>query len=191
MSTEREITALLRKWREGDKQALDLLMPLVYPRLRAIAGGLSRREGESVMQATALVHEAYMRLLDQQSLNWEDRGHFYSFSAQLMRHILIDRARARATNKRGRDQVRVPLHTEIPWVSVDGPEILDLNLALDELAAVDAEKVKLIELRYFLGCTAMETAELLRWSKATVDRELTVARAWLFRRLRSGSQAPA
>lgn len=189
MAPEGEITTLLRQWREGDKQALDLLMPLVYPRLRAIAGSLSRNENDPVTQPTALVHEAYMRLLDQQRLCWTDRVHFYSFAAQLMRHILIDESRARMAGKRGGSQVRVPLHEDISWVSVNSPAMLDLNLALNELNAFDSHKVKLIELRYFLGCTASETAELTGSSKASVDRELQVARAWLFRQLNGDAQA--
>ena len=191
MESEGEITVLLRKWREGDKAALDLLMPLVYPRLKAIAGSLNRHEAEApTMQPTALVHEVYMRLLNQRSLGWEDREHFFSFSAQAMRIILTDHARARLASKRGGDHVRVPLHEEIPWVSVQGPEILDLNVALDELAAIDTRKVRLIELRYYLGCTTEEAAEVLQCSKATADRDLSVARVWLFRRL-NGSGTPA
>ncbi len=131
-------------------------MPVVYSRLRAIAGRLERNESKTpTLQATALVHEVYMRLLNQRSIGWTDREHFFSFAAQIMRLILIDHARARLSGKRGGASVHVPLHDEIPWISVDGEQILALNTALDELAIVDAGKVKLVELRYVLGCTAV------------------------------------
>ena len=179
-----EITVLLRKWREGDKHAIDRLIPLIYPRLRSIAGSLERHESNLPMiQATALVHEAYMRLLGQRSLGWADREHFFSFAAHVMRLILADHARARSAGKREGARTRVPLHEEMQWVSLESEEILDLNRALDELALMDRRKVRLIELRYFLGCTLEEAADVLQVSKATVDRDLQMARAWLFRRL--------
>jgi RNA polymerase sigma factor (TIGR02999 family) len=183
----RDITALLRQWSAGDKQAFNRLMPLIYPRLRAVAGGLGRYESASSLQATALVHEAYVRLLQQNSLGFEDREHFFSFAAQVMRLILTDHARARLSQKRGGGAKRIPLHENMQWVSVNGEEMLDLNRALDELEVVDARKVRIVELRYILGCTAEETSDLLRISKATVDRDLQVARAWLFRQLRGNS----
>lgn len=180
-----EITELLRQWREGDRTALERLMPLIYPRLRAIAGSLERLEGASpTVQATALVNEVYLRLVQQRSLSWEDREHFYSFAAQVMRLILADHARARLSSRRGGTLQRVPLHENLPWVSVNHEEFLDLGRALDELATFDARKVRVVELRYFLGCTAEEAAEILQMSKATVDRDLDLARAWLFRRLK-------
>jgi RNA polymerase sigma factor (TIGR02999 family) len=184
MEAEGEITVLLRRWREGDKQALDLLMPLVYPRLRSIAAGMGRQSSKTpTLQATGLVHEAYLRLLNRNSISINDREHFFSFAAQVMRHILVDHVRTRQSQKRGGARERIPFHEEMQWVSLDGEDILALNRALDELAAVDERKVRLIELRYFLGCTAEETSDLLQISKATVDRDLQVARAWLFRRL--------
>ena len=183
-----EITALLGKWREGDKQALNLLLPLIYPRLHAVAGALSRNEAKpATLQATALVNEAYLRLLDQRSLAWEDREHFFSFAAHVMRLILIDHARARSAGKRGGHYERVPLHDDMQWVSLGSPEILDLNRALDQLETLDPRKVRIVELRYILGCTTGETAEVLKISKATVDRDLQVARAWLFRQLQANA----
>jgi RNA polymerase sigma factor (TIGR02999 family) len=191
MEPEGEITVLLRRWRDGDKQALDLLMPLVYPRLRAIAAGLGRQNSKSpTLQATGLVHEAYIRLLSRSSITLGDREHFFSFSAQVMRHILVDHVRSRMSQKRGGARERIPFHEEMQWVSLDGEDILQLNRALDELATVDERKVRLIELRYFLGCTAEETSDILRTSKATVDRDLQVARAWLFRRLNGSVPEP-
>ena len=183
-----DITALLRSWCGGDKQALDALMPLVYPRLRLIASSFYRGDlPDPTVGATALVHEAYMRLLQQRRLELSDREHFYSFAAQVMRFILIDHARSQKSEKRGGGGRRVPLHEEMRWVSIRHEEFLELVQALDELAAIDPRKVRLIELRYFLGCTSEEAADILRISKATVDRDLQVARAWLFQRLKGAS----
>lgn len=188
MDPDGDITMLLRKWRAGDKQALDEFLPFVYPRLRLIASSFYRGDtGDPTLGATALVHEAYMRLLQQRRLQLDDREHFYSFAAQVMRYILIDHARARNSGKRGGGARHVPLHEEMKWVSLEGDDILELVQALDELTVVDPRKVRLIELRYFLGCTADEAADIQQVSKATVDRELQVARAWLFRRLKGSS----
>jgi len=179
-----DITVLLQRWQEGDPNALDELMPLIYPRLKAIAGSMDHYQGGAIgLQATALVNEAFLRLVDQQRVGWEGREHFFSLAALAMRQILTDAARGRSAAKRGGAHQRVPLHEEMQWVSINSEELLDLNLALEELAEFDARKVQVVELRYFLGCTAKETAEVLGISKATVDRECDVARAWLFRRL--------
>jgi RNA polymerase sigma factor (TIGR02999 family) len=182
---EGEITVLLQRWREGDKAALDQLMPLVYPRLKEIAHALERDRNPSAgLQATALVNEAFLKLVKQQKLSWEGREHFYSLAAVTMRHILTDHARSTLTAKRGGTRKRVPLHEQLQWVSINHEEILDLNTAMDAMAEFDARKVKVVELRYFLGCTAEETGEILGISKTTVDRECDVARAWLFHRLK-------
>lgn len=191
METPGEITVLLHRWNEGDHDALDRLMPLVYPRLKAIAMGLERHQAAAAdLHATALVNEAFLRLVKQQRLDWEGREHFFSLSALAMRQILTDRARAEIAHKRGGTLKRLPLHEDLVWVSINHEEILDLNLAMDELAQFDARKVRVVELRYFLGCTAEETADVMSISKATVDRESDVARAWLFRRLKGGSAQP-
>jgi len=184
-----DITTLLQRWQDGDKTALDQLMPMIYPRLKAIATGLDRHHPDAGLQATALVNEAFLRLVKQQGLGWESREHFFSLAARAMRQILTDNARARIAAKRGGTLKRVPLHEQVQWVSVNNEEILDLSLAMDELAQLDPRKVKMVELRYFLGCTAEETAAVLGVSKATADRELEVARAWLFRRLRGTTPA--
>ena len=188
-----EITVLLRRWRAGDRGAFEHLMPLVYPRLRELAGGYLRRERwPGLMQPTSLVHEYYLRLVTQKKLDWEDRGHFFAFSAQLMRMILIDHARGNLAARRGGGAEHVPLDEEIPWVGVDSPELVELDQALEVLARVDEEKVRLVELRYFLGCTAEETATLLSVSKSTVDRDLRFARGWLYRHIRGDAdKAPA
>ena len=191
MDAPGDITLLLQRWRAGDKQALDELMPLIYPRLKSIAGALERHQGaNSGLQPTVLVHEAFLRLMNQRRLGWESREHFFSLAALAMRQILTDAARARLAIKRGGTRQRVPLHEDIQWISVNSEEILDLNLALEELAEFDTRKVRVVELRYFLGCTAEEAADVLGLSKATIDRESDVARAWLFRRLKGEPSGP-
>jgi RNA polymerase sigma factor (TIGR02999 family) len=182
-----EITLLLAKWKEGDLSAFEELMPLVYPHLREVAAAYIRRErNPDVLQATALVHELYLRLLKQKKTAWEDRQHFYTFAAKVMRMILIDHARENQAQMRGGNFDRIPLSDDLTWVSIGSPELLDLNHALDELNVLDAYKVQLVELRYFLGCTAEETASLLQVSKATVDRDLRFTKSWLYRRIHPG-----
>ena len=182
-----EITLLLAKWKEGDLLAFEQMMPLVYPHLRQVAAAYIRRErNPDVLQPTALVHELYLRLLQQKRAVGEDRSHFYTFAAKVMRRMLIDQARESQTQIRGGGQERVPLSDDLSWVNIDSPELLDLNRALDELGALDPSKVQLVELRYFLGCTAEETASLMNISKATVDRELKFIKSWLYRRIRPG-----
>jgi RNA polymerase sigma factor (TIGR02999 family) len=179
-----EITLLLAKWKGGDRSAFEQLMPLVYPHLREIAAAYVRRErNPDVLQATALVHELYLRLLKQKKAAWEDRGHFYAFAAKVMRMILIDHARQSQAQMRGGAFDRVPLSDDLTWVNIGSPELLDLDHALDELGALDAHKVQLVELRYFLGCTAEETADLMQVSKSTVDRDLKFTKSWLYRRI--------
>ena len=188
MESPGEITILLQKWREGDKHALDPLMPIVYPRLRAIAGSFVRREAEGLtLQATDLVNETYLRLQRQHKIGLSDRSHFYSFAAQVMRMILADHWRSNRSRKRAAGAPHLSLHEDLAWVNLNGPDILDLNQALDELQALDSRKVRAVELCYFLGCTGEEASELMNVSKATVDRDLQLARAWLFRRLRGRS----
>ncbi len=182
-----EITLLLAKWKDGDEAAFENLMPLVYPHLREVAAAYIRRErNPDVLQATALVHELYLRLLNQKKAAWDDRRHFYTFAAKVMRMILIDHARQIHAKMRGDGYERIPLSDDLVWVNIDSPELLDLNEALDELGELDAHKVQLVELRYFLGCTAEETADLMQVSKSTVDRDLKFTKSWLFRRLHPG-----
>jgi RNA polymerase sigma factor (TIGR02999 family) len=183
-----EITLLLGKWKDGEPSAFEELMPLVYPHLRQVAAAYVRRErNPDVLQGTALVHELYLRLLSQKKADWEDRRHFYTFSARVMRLILIDHAREMQSQMRGGGQERVPLSDDLAWVNIGSAEMLDLNRALDELNGLDADKVQMVELRYFLGCTAEETAELMQVSKATVDRELRFVKSWLYRRIGPGA----
>ena len=184
-----EITLLLAKWKDGEPGAFDHLVPLVYPHLREVAAAYIRREkNPGVMQATSLVHELYLRLLGQKKTEWEDRSHFYTFSAKVMRMILIDHARGTQAQRRGGTAEHVPLNEDMAWVGLGSVEMIELNRALDALAQVDPEKVQMVELRYFLGCTAEETAALMKVSKATVDRDLKFARAWLYRRIEPGKK---
>ena len=179
-----EITLLLTKWKEGDPDAFERLVPLVYPKLREIAASYVRRErNPGVVQATSLVHDLYLRLLNQKQAGWNDRAHFYTFSAKVMRMILIDHARSNQAQRRGGQVEHVPLSDDLPWVGVGSVDLIELNRALDALSLIDAQKVQLVELRYFLGCTADETAALMNISKATVNRDLNYARAWLYRRI--------
>lgn len=179
-----EITLLLARWREGENSVFEELMPLVYPHLRQVAAAYIRRErNPDLLQATALVHELYLKLLNQNKVVYQDRSHFYTFAAKVMRRILIDHARGNKAQIRGGGEVPLPLSDDLPWVAVGSDDLLELNRALDELYSIDPGKVQLIELRCFLGCTAEETAGLMRISKATVDREMRFVRSWLYRRL--------
>jgi len=182
-----EITVLLARWKDGETSAFEELMPLVYPHLREVAAVYVRRErNPDVLQATSLVNELYLRLLNQKQANWEDRRHFYAFAAKIMRLILIDHARGNQAQMRGGDLQRVPLNEDLAWINIGSAELLDLNNALEDLAAIDPYKVQLVELRYFLGCTTEETASLLQKSKATVDRDMKFTKSWLYRRIHSG-----
>ena len=182
-----EVTLLLAKWKEGEPSAFEELMPLVYPHLRQVAAAYVRRErNPGALQATALVHELYLRLINQRKAVGEDRCHFYTFAAKIMRMILIDHARQSQARIRGGGMERVPLSDDLSWINIDSPELLDLNRALDKLAELDPYKVELVELRYFLGCTAEETAALMQISKATVNRDLRFIRSWLYRRIHPG-----
>jgi RNA polymerase sigma factor (TIGR02999 family) len=186
-----DITALLHRWGEGDRQALAALATLAYDDLRNIAAGYLRREGRAqTLQATSLVNELYLRLARQRGVQLTDRRHFYAFAALMLRRILTDHARLAHSQKRPTGQAeKVPLHEDMAWVDASGEGMLDLDRALTELEALDERKVRVIELRYFLGCTNDEAAELLGVAPATVDRDLQFARTWLYRRLCGGGTA--
>lgn len=185
MHSPGDITVLLREWSNGNSGQLEPLFELVYPQLRQIAQSLFRNERpECVLQPTVLVHELYLKLLTQHSLQVEDRKHFFSLAARLMRRVLVDQARSESRQKRDRG-VSVPLHEDLAWVDAASPSMLDLDQALDELEQIDLRKCRMLELRYFLGFTAEETAELIGSSKSTVDRDLKFVRSWLYSRLES------
>jgi RNA polymerase sigma factor (TIGR02999 family) len=180
-----EITLLLNQWKDGNRDAFDRLMPLVYSELRNIATGLMRRErGGHTLQPTALLHELYFRLAQQRKVGMGDRAHFFTFAAKLMRMILVDHARARNAQRRGGPAIRVPLTEELSWLGDDESDLLDLSRALERLEQLDARKARMVELRFFLSFTVEEIAEILEISKATVDRDLKFVRGWLYRELR-------
>ena len=182
-SADTDVSALLRAWSDGDQDALQALTPIVYAELRRLARNYVRRErnGNS-LQTTALVNEAYIRLVDYKRMRWQNRAHFFAVSAQLMRRILVDRAR-RHNLKRGRGVQHVPLD-DTAVVSHDPPvDFVALDDALNALARVDARKVQVVELRFFGGLTVEETALVLKVSPVTVRREWSAAKIWLFREL--------
>ena len=185
MSSPRTVTELLRAWGSGDKTALEELTPLVYDELHRIARYQMSREGEGhTLQTTALINEVYLRLVDFQGVQWQDRAHFFAVSAQLMRRILIDFARARSQEKRGGGAVHVSLD-EAPTLSTPrDPDLLALDDALKALATLDERKSKVVELRFFGGLSVDETAEVLRVSSHTVLRDWKFAKVWLLRELR-------
>jgi RNA polymerase sigma factor (TIGR02999 family) len=179
-----EITLLLAKWRDGEPSAFEQLVPLVYSHLHQVAAAYIKRErSPGELQATALVDEVCMRLISQKKVDWADRTHFYTFAAKVMRMILTDHARSTIAQKRGGGIQHVALNEQIPWVKIGSESLIDLNRALDDLNAMDPYKVQLVELRFFLGCTAEETAALMQVSKATVDRDLKFIKSWLYRRI--------
>jgi RNA polymerase sigma-70 factor (ECF subfamily) len=189
MNPPAEITQLLQQWSAGDSHALEEVLPLVYGQLRAIAQQQMRRERpDHTLQPTALVNELYLQLLKQhggeRGAGWKDRGHFFTFAAMVMRRIMTDYAKRTLAEKRGGRQERVPLTEDLPWLGNSGHEILSLGRALDTLEASDPRKVRVLELRILLGCTAKEAAEALAISKATADREWSLAKAWLYRELK-------
>lgn len=173
-------TALLVRWKNGDRNALDQLLPLVYDELRRLARSYLRRErSQHTLQSTALVHEAYLRLVDQ-NVDWQSRAHFFGIAAQMMRRILVDHARARHAAKRG-DGLKVTLDEGMALAEAQSLDVLALDRALNELAKVDEQQGKVVELRYFAGLSIEETAEAMSISAATVKREWTMAKAWLAR----------
>jgi len=179
-----ETTQLLRAWANGDERALGELTPRVYGQLRRIAGHHMQNEqpGRSI-QTTALVHEAYLKLIDVTNVDWRDRAHFFAVSSQIMRRILLDRARRRTAAKRGGNSPGINLD-EVPDVSsVRASEVIALDEALNHLAEFDARKARVVELRFFGGLTAQETAHVLKISPETVLRDWKLARAWLLNEL--------
>jgi RNA polymerase sigma factor (TIGR02999 family) len=178
-----EITVLLHEWSDGKPAAVDHLFELVYPQLRRIAGALFRGERpENLLQPTCVVNELFLRLIRQRSLRFEDRAHFYNLSARLMRRILVDQARSEGRRKRN-GGINVPLDQGMAWVDAKSAEVMDIERVLEELEAMDERKCRMVELRFFLGFTAEETAELMNISKASVDRDLKFVRAWLYDKL--------
>jgi len=179
-----ETTQLLRAWASGDQDALGRLTPRVYGELRRIAGHFMRDERQGItIQTTALVHEAYLKLIDVSNVDWQHRAHFFAVSAQIMRHILLDRARRRVAAKRGGAAVRVNLDEVADIGSGRAREVIALDDALNALAKVDPRKARVVEMRFFAGLTVEETAAVLQVSSDTVKRDWRLARAWLLAEL--------
>jgi len=179
-----DITGLLRAWGEGDLGARDRLLPLVYLELRRRAAAQLRRERRGyTLQPTDLVHEAYLRLIDQDRMVWQNRGQFFGLASQMMRRILVDRARAQRRGKRSGRWARVTLEEAIGAARPPDVDVLDLDAALTRLAAFDERKSRIAELRFFGGLSLAEVGEALELSVATVERDWQAARAWLFKTL--------
>jgi RNA polymerase sigma factor (TIGR02999 family) len=181
------VTRLLLDWSDGNQQALEELLPLIYDELRRLAHNFLYRERPGhTLQTTALVHEAYLKLIDQRDARWQNRAHFFAIAAQAMRRILIDSARKHVAVKRGRGGEKLSLD-EAAIISLE-PDVnlLALDEALKGLAQIDPQQSRIIELRYFGGLTIEETAEVVNLSPATIKREWTMARAWLHQALRGG-----
>jgi RNA polymerase sigma factor (TIGR02999 family) len=179
------ITQLLVDWSNGDQKALDKLMPLVYRELRRLASNYLRRERPGhTLQPTALVNEAYLKLIDQKSARWQNRAQFFGVAAQLMRRILVDHARAHQADKRGgSDQQRLSITSAERLVQQPDVDLLALHEALEELATLDPQQERIVELRFFGGLSIEETAEVLGVGHATIERDWKMARAWLRRKL--------
>jgi RNA polymerase sigma factor (TIGR02999 family) len=181
------ITHLLQEWQNGSQDAFDRLVPLVYNELRALASRqLTREWRHDRLQITAVVTEAYLRLLDQRDVDWKSRGHFFAIASQMMRRILIDHARLRTREKRGGVQTPAEFQEALTVAdtrALDAVDVLDLDRALTKLDALDPGQARIIELRFFGGLTIEETADALALSPTTVKREWAIARGWLYREL--------
>ena len=184
-----DVTRLLLRWRGGHQEALDQLMPLVYEELRLLAHNYMFRErGGHLFQTTALVHEAYLRLVDL-DVEWNDRHHFFALAARMMRRILVDLARRQQADKRGGNAVESPLEDALQLAATQPSYLVALDDALTSLAQVDERKSQVLELRFFGGLTIQETSDVLGLSTATVERDIKVAKAWLARELKPALSA--
>jgi RNA polymerase sigma-70 factor (ECF subfamily) len=181
------VTQMLHDWSHGDREVLDKLVPVVYEELRRQAARYLKRERPGhTLQTTALIHEAYIRLIDQKNVHWQNRAHFYAISAKLMRRILVDHARSRQAAKRGGSDIKLPLEEAI--IASEGREVdlVALDEALERLAAIDPQQSRVVELKFFSGMSVEETAEVLGVSTRTVKRDWNVAKAWLRREISEG-----
>ena len=180
MPSTQDVTQVLRELSEGHETAPERLMPLVYNELRRLAQGyLQGERTDHTLQATALVHEAYIRLVDWKNITWQNRAHFFALAAQVMRRILVDHAREKQAQKRGGGLTKLSLEEAVSFAQQREVDLVALDDALHELEKLDATQSKIVELRFFGGLTIEETAEALRISPATVKREWTLAKAWL------------
>jgi len=193
LSTSHTITDLLTKWTNGDPAALEELIPIVYPELRRLARAYMRREApDHTLQTSALVNEAFLRLVDQVGVAWQDRAHFFAVTAQIMRHILVDHARRHTYAKRGGCALHVELDDELALIATRrASEFLALDDALNTLARIDERKSKIVELKFFGGLTVDEIAEVMKLSPITIKREWRVAKAWLHLEITGSEQKDA
>ncbi len=186
MGSDNDITQILIDWRDGDPDALDRLMPLVYDELRRLARGYLRKQHHhETLQPTVLVHEMYMRMVNQQEVNWESRAQFFGMAATLMRRILVDHTREKMAVKRGGGEVRLSLSQADRFGRGSDVNLIALDDALKELEELNPQHARIVELRYFGGLTINETAEVLGISHATVERGWSLARAWLRRQIQN------
>lgn len=190
--TKEEVTELLVQWSEGDEQALERLMPLVFDELRLLARSFFRGErGDHTLQPTALVHEVYLKLVDQRRVSWQSRAQFFRFASTLMRRLLVDHARTKGAAKRGKGVVHACLDdADLTAADTGDPDlVLAIDACLTRLAALDARQARIVEMRYFTGLTMEEIAEAEGVALATVKRDWQTARLWLLRELRSKAEA--
>jgi RNA polymerase sigma factor (TIGR02999 family) len=186
-----DVTKLLAEWRAGDREALDRLMPLVYQELRSIAGRFLRNERPGhTLQSTALVHEAYVRLVDQTRSDWRSRAHFYGVAATIIRNILVDHARARHAAKRGGPAPALSLDEALQMPQKRGLDLVAIDDALLSLSRLDPQQSRIVELRFFGGLSIEETAEALGISPSTVKRDWILAKTWIFQELSKSGEAP-
>jgi RNA polymerase sigma factor (TIGR02999 family) len=186
-----DVTKLLAEWRAGDREALDRLMPLVYQELRSIAGRFLRNERPGhTLQSTALVHEAYVRLVDQTRSDWRSRAHFYGVAATIIRNILVDHARARQAAKRGGPAPALSLDEALQMPQKRGLDLVAIDDALLSLSRLDPQQSRIVELRFFGGLSIEETAEALGISPSTVKRDWILAKTWIFQELSKSGEAP-
>lgn len=191
-SDSADVTALLQRLNTGDKTVTPQLIALVYDELRRLAGDRMRRErSDHTLQPTALVHEAYLRLVAQRDTNWQNRAHFFGVAGQLMRRILVDYARANLRSKRGGSQHRVPFEENLAFSPDQSPELVALDETLSRLEKLDPRQCRIVELRFFGGLTTEEAAEALGISQRTVEREWTLAKAWLYMELKQPDASDA
>jgi RNA polymerase sigma-70 factor, ECF subfamily len=184
------VTQLLQDWRLGDQSALDKLMPLVYEELHRLAHKyMAREQSGHTLQTTALVNEAYVRLIDAQHVDWKDRSHFFAISASLMRRILVDFARSRNSDKRGKGNFHLELDAALEVLANRNTDIVGLDDSLTALADIDPRAAEVVELRFFGGLTVEETAKVLNISDKTVMRDWETAKIWLMRELKSGRRS--
>jgi RNA polymerase sigma-70 factor, ECF subfamily len=186
-----DVTQLLMQWTGGDAAALDQLLPLVYDELRRLAASYLRRErSDHTLQSTALVHEAYLRLVDQRETQYQNRAHFFAVASQMIRRILVDHARGHMRDKRGGGAPKLSIDEALAVPGENNLDLVALDDALHTLAELDPRQSRVVEMRFFGGLSIEETAEALEVSPATIKREWTTAKAWLFRQLSAGSSDP-